>query len=85
MHSTQIVSATSAWQENGDSDRESRLWSRRATAASGPMFFIRLKNPVEEPVIINPRGFRPYVRNDVFFKAIPLVLEKQPDAKFIFA
>jgi glycosyltransferase involved in cell wall biosynthesis len=42
-------------------------------------------SPVEEPVIINPRGFRPYVRNDVFFKAIPLILEKKPDAKFIFA
>lgn len=41
--------------------------------------------PVEEPVIINPRGFRPYVRNDAFFKAIPLVLEKQPDARFICA
>jgi glycosyltransferase involved in cell wall biosynthesis len=41
--------------------------------------------PVEEPIIINPRGFRPYVRNDVFFKAIPLVLEKQPKARFIFA
>ena len=41
--------------------------------------------PVEEPVIINPRGFRPYVRNDIFFKAIPLVLAKQPNAKFIFA
>jgi glycosyltransferase involved in cell wall biosynthesis len=41
--------------------------------------------PVEAPVIMNPRGFRPYVRNDSFFKAIPLVLEKQPGAKFIFA
>jgi glycosyltransferase involved in cell wall biosynthesis len=41
--------------------------------------------PVEEPVIINPRGFRPYVCNEAFFKAIPLVLEKQPKAKFIFA
>ncbi len=41
--------------------------------------------PIEEPVIINPRGFRPYVRNDSFFKAIPLVLAKQPDAKFICA
>jgi glycosyltransferase involved in cell wall biosynthesis len=41
--------------------------------------------PVREPVIINPRGFRPYVRNDVFFKAIPLVLAKHPEAKFIFA
>ncbi len=41
--------------------------------------------PVREPVIVNPRGFRPYVRNDVFFKAIPLVLARQPQAKFIFA
>jgi glycosyltransferase involved in cell wall biosynthesis len=41
--------------------------------------------PVEEPVIINPRGFRAYVRNDNFFKAIPLVLDKHPDAKFICA
>src|SRR5262249_1618159 len=41
--------------------------------------------PVAEPIIINPRGFRPYVRNDVFFKAIPLVLEKRPNSKFIFA
>lgn len=43
------------------------------------------ENLIEEPIIINPRGFRPYVRNDVFFKAIPPVLEKQPNAKFIFA
>jgi glycosyltransferase involved in cell wall biosynthesis len=40
---------------------------------------------VEEPIIINPRGFRPYVRNGVFFKAIPLVLAKKPDAKFLFS
>ncbi|MBN2119112.1 MAG: glycosyltransferase family 4 protein [Anaerolineales bacterium] len=40
---------------------------------------------VEEPVIINPRGFRPYVCNEAFFKAIPLVLQKHPHAKFIFA
>jgi glycosyltransferase involved in cell wall biosynthesis len=43
------------------------------------------EKPVEEPIIINPRGFRPYVRNDVYFKAIPLVLARRPDAKFIFA
>jgi glycosyltransferase involved in cell wall biosynthesis len=41
--------------------------------------------PVQEPVIINPRGFRPYVRNDVFFQAIPLVLAKHSNAKFVFA
>lgn len=43
------------------------------------------QKPVDEPVIINPRGFRPYVRNDVFFRAIPLVLKNYPNAKFIFA
>ena len=42
------------------------------------------ENPVDTPIIINPRGFRPYVRNDMFFKAIPLVLETHPKAKFIF-
>ncbi|HXD12279.1 MAG TPA: glycosyltransferase family 4 protein, partial [Anaerolineales bacterium] len=47
--------------------------------------FYPANKSVEEPVIINPRGFRPYVRNDSFFKAIPLVLAKHPDAKFICA
>jgi len=47
--------------------------------------FYPTDKPVEEPIIINPRGFRPYVRNDSFFKAIPLVLVKHPDAKFICA
>ena len=41
------------------------------------------KEPVKNPVIINPRGIRPYVRNDIFFKAIPLVLAKRNDARFI--
>ena len=48
------------------------------------VFYPALK-PVDEPIIINPRGFRPYVRNDSFFKAIPLVLAKHPNAKFICA
>jgi glycosyltransferase involved in cell wall biosynthesis len=39
----------------------------------------------EDLVIINPRGFRPYVNNEAFFKAIPLVLEREPQAQFIFA
>ncbi len=47
--------------------------------------FYPAPKPVDEPIIINPRGFRPYVRNDSFFKAIPLVLAKHPDAKFICA
>ena len=40
---------------------------------------------VEDPVVINPRGFRAYVRNDVFFKAIPLVLKEIPKARFLCA
>ncbi len=39
--------------------------------------------PASPPVIINPRGFRTYIRNDSYFKAIPLVLEKYPEARFI--
>ena len=40
---------------------------------------------VDEPVVVNPRGFRAYVRNDVFFKAIPLVLKEIPQARFLCA
>jgi glycosyltransferase involved in cell wall biosynthesis len=37
----------------------------------------------DAPVVINPRGFRAYVRNEVFFQAIPLVLKQRPEAIFI--
>jgi glycosyltransferase involved in cell wall biosynthesis len=39
--------------------------------------------PVMKPVVINPRGFRSYVKNEIFFKSIPLVLEKRSDARFV--
>jgi hypothetical protein len=39
--------------------------------------------PVEAPLVLNPRGFRAYVRNDVFFQSIPLVLKERPDARFV--
>lgn len=42
-------------------------------------------SPVQEPVMINPRGFRAYVNNEAYFKAIPLVLQKIPGARFIFS
>lgn len=38
------------------------------------------KSPV---TVINPRGFRAYVRNDTFFLAIPLVLNDYPDVRFV--
>jgi glycosyltransferase involved in cell wall biosynthesis len=34
------------------------------------------------PVIVNPRGVRSYVRNDVFFQAVPRILESFPNAHF---
>jgi glycosyltransferase involved in cell wall biosynthesis len=37
----------------------------------------------DAPIIFNPRGFRGYVRNDVFFRAIPLVLKEHPQSVFI--
>jgi glycosyltransferase involved in cell wall biosynthesis len=33
--------------------------------------------------VINPRGFRAYVRNESFFHAIPLILAQKPETKFI--
>ncbi len=47
--------------------------------------FFPPSRPVEAPVVLNPRGFRAYVRNDTFFRAIPLVLEERPDARFLCA
>ncbi len=38
----------------------------------------------EGPLVVNPRGQRPgSLRQDVFFRAIPLVLEKVPQAVFV--
>jgi len=39
----------------------------------------------DEPLILNPRGFRAYVRNDTFFQSIPLVLKEIPNARFVCA
>ncbi|MES0338948.1 MAG: glycosyltransferase family 4 protein [Anaerolineales bacterium] len=39
--------------------------------------------PVGSPIVVNPRGFRVYVRNDTFFRSIPGVLERVPGAIFL--
>ncbi len=39
--------------------------------------------PEEAPVVVNPRGFRAYVRHDTFFRMIPLVLRDHPRARFV--
>jgi glycosyltransferase involved in cell wall biosynthesis len=54
-----------------------------ATNANQPL---PIEIPTDVPVVINPRGFRPgSVRNDTFFKAIPIVLEKKPETVFLCA
>jgi glycosyltransferase involved in cell wall biosynthesis len=64
---------------------------------SGGIDFVEMNRPLPEEddilpdhfnsnmqLIINPRGFRPgSVRNDIFFRAIPLVLQRLPKAFFI--
>ena len=39
--------------------------------------------PDHASVVVNPRGFRSYIPNDVFFKAIPLVTQKFPSTFFV--
>jgi glycosyltransferase involved in cell wall biosynthesis len=37
----------------------------------------------ERFTVINPRGFRAYVRNDTFFQSIPIVLNRHPQVEFL--
>jgi glycosyltransferase involved in cell wall biosynthesis len=39
--------------------------------------------PVNAPVVINPRGFRAYVRNDTFFRSLERILEHHPGTHFL--
>jgi glycosyltransferase involved in cell wall biosynthesis len=39
--------------------------------------------PTDATVIVNPRGFRAYVRNDTFFQSIPLILEQRSNTVFL--
>lgn len=39
--------------------------------------------PKDRPLIINPRGIRAYTQTDVFFQAIPLILQRFPDSFFL--
>lgn len=43
----------------------------------------RFSLPEGRTFIINPRGVRPYVRNDAVFSSLPLILKKRPDAFFL--
>ena len=82
---------------HADCQRDIRLASEWGFKASLPTLitpgnggirtdiFFPPARPVEEPVVFNPRGFRAYVRNDTFFRSIPLVLKEIPNARFVCA
>jgi glycosyltransferase involved in cell wall biosynthesis len=53
-------------------------------AAANDSSIDKYEIPVNVPLIINPRGFRPgSVHQDVFFQSIPFVLEEVPEAHFV--
>ncbi|MBU2610241.1 MAG: glycosyltransferase, partial [Chloroflexi bacterium] len=53
---------------------------QRAAAEAGSLPDL----PADAPLIVNPRGARPgSLRNDTFFRAIPLVVQKIPQACFV--
>ncbi|OGO21512.1 MAG: hypothetical protein A2Y54_04980 [Chloroflexi bacterium RBG_16_51_16] len=41
------------------------------------------KKSVIKPTVLNPRGIRAYVRNDAFFRAIPIILAQKPGTRFV--
>jgi glycosyltransferase involved in cell wall biosynthesis len=49
---------------------------------SSPLGQTKSAQSVRPAFVINPRGFRAYVRNDVFFHAIPIVLAQRPEVRF---
>ena len=51
--------------------------------AADPALRARYDLPPDAPIVLNARGFRGYVRNDTFFRAIPRVLTFRPDAVFV--
>ncbi len=78
-----------------DTQRDQRLAQEWRFAASQPSIVLPGNGGVYRDIfkpganksrtrqVINPRGMRAYVRNDVFFKSIPIVLADLPDVHFI--
>jgi glycosyltransferase involved in cell wall biosynthesis len=53
------------------------------SAQGGRMADIVSGIPEAAQVVVNPRGFRAYVRNDTFFRAVPLILQERPETYFL--
>lgn len=50
---------------------------------AGPIGAVLAGIPAEAPVVVNPRGFRAYVRNDTFFQSIPEIVKAYPQTVFL--
>ncbi len=50
---------------------------------SGALSYLTGMISADTPVVVNPRGFRRYVRNDTFFRSIPGILDVHPDTIFL--
>lgn len=82
---------------HADCQRDIRLAKKWGFQAGKPMLvtpgnggirsdvFFPPASPAREALVINPRGLRDYVRNDVFFQSIPLVLNARPETRFVCA
>jgi glycosyltransferase involved in cell wall biosynthesis len=81
---------------HADCRRDIRLAQERGYPAERPyrvlpggggiqldLFSLPSNEQERKPLVINPRGFRAYVRNDVFFQSIPIVLANRPEARFL--
>jgi glycosyltransferase involved in cell wall biosynthesis len=44
---------------------------------------LRLARLGMRPIVVQPRGFRLYVRNDTFFRSIPEIIRQVPDVHFL--
>ena len=68
---------------NGGVQREVFFAEGNTAAPIPPRLSAALADvPATAPMVVNPRGFRAYVRNDTFFRAIPRVLERIPGVIF---
>ena len=64
------------WQDFHPAGTDAGDWPGALANLSGKIL-------ADAPVVVNPRGFRSYVRNDTFFQSIPKILAVHPHAIFL--
>jgi glycosyltransferase involved in cell wall biosynthesis len=59
------------------------FYPRPETEQLSPTLSRALESLSGKKLVVNPRGFRGYVRNDTFFRSIPIILASEPDVSFL--